>query len=166
MSVAGATRTKKNQKEERGRGNRAYVDDEDILPPEQPNASEISKQKHNRKDTTYQADQSSEVTDVEVTMIGDVEQENSSPDGVDDTTPQTDNSPRYDDQSNVSETEKTGSGRHQEHEADIEADHDVEENVDQQSPNTDASEPTVENRDPENGQKGSETSSLKQHFSV
>ncbi|XP_019633358.1 PREDICTED: uncharacterized protein LOC109476780 [Branchiostoma belcheri] len=160
MSVIGVTGTKENQKEAGGRGNEAFVDDEDILvsaSTEQTDTSVISKQRHKRKDTntSYQAaDQSSEVTDVKVTVI---DESDKSPDKeVDDTTHQGDTSQRSDDQSNVtSKTEKTTDH------------HDAGEEGDQQSHNTDTScGPTADNRDPENGQKSSETPGLEKRFAT
>eukprot|EP00058_Branchiostoma_floridae_P010546 XP_002596034.1 hypothetical protein BRAFLDRAFT_66235 [Branchiostoma floridae] len=160
--VVGVTGTKKNQKEERGRGNEAYIDDESILPSssqEETNDSAISKQMHRDTSASYQVDQTSGVTDVKVTIVDDVEQETSSADEVDDTTQQSEAPPRSDAQSSVrSETEKTESGQYQDHEEVIRADHGVDENGEQQAPNAE------DNRDPENNQKRSESTSLNQQF--
>ncbi|XP_035670181.1 uncharacterized protein LOC118411801 [Branchiostoma floridae] len=175
MSVVGVTGgTKKNQREERysdqgafidpnrGRENEAYVDDDSILPSaseEQANDSATSKQMHRDTSASYQVDQSSGVTDVKVTIVDDVEQETSSSDEVDDTTQQSEAPPRSDAQSSVrSETEKTESGQYQDHEEVIRADHGVDENGEQQAPNAE------DNRDPENNQKRSESTSLNQQF--
>ncbi|XP_078576885.1 uncharacterized protein LOC144862361 [Branchiostoma floridae x Branchiostoma japonicum] len=169
MFAVGVTRTKENQEEERGRENEAYVDDEGILPSvsqEHDDASVIVKQGHNGTDESSQAHQPSEVTDVKVT-IEEVDQVNNWSDVVGGTTRQRDTSRSTDDQSNVrSETEKTGlrQDQDQDHKEVIRAEHGVDENGDQPTPNTEASEPAADNRDPENGQTRSETTSLKQYF--